>query len=368
MKRIFFLSIILLILSSCGKFVSEAENATMDYAKGFSITDCGSYTKVVINNPWNLGAFLHTYILVNRDSVMPQDLPNGTVIKVPLRNVLVYSDVHARAIKELGCIESVTGVCDAKYFKTPEIRNGLYTGHIMNCGSTMAPAVEKIVSIKPEAVLLSPFENAGYGALERMNIPIVELADYMESTPLGRAEWIKVLGLLFGKENLADSIFVQTQKSYTTLVAKTATVKTRPKVISEYVINGVWYVPGGKSYKAALYKDAGASYPWADDTSTGSLALDFPQVLNAAKDADYWFVTTFGCDLNNKNFLDLYPGNNQFVSYQKGNVYYANSEESTVFEETPFHPDLLLKEYVRIFHPELLPDYELKYYQQIAEK
>lgn len=355
-------------MCSCGKSVTETEIATMDYAQGFSVTDCGSYTKLVVNNPWKPGAALHTYILINRDSVIPQDLPSGTVVKVPLRNVLVYSDVHARVIKELGCIESVTGVCDAKYFKTPEIWEGLHSGHIMNCGSTMAPAVEKIISIKPEAVLLSPFENAGYGALERMNIPIVELADYMESTPLGRAEWIKVMGLLFGKETVADSIFAQTQKSYTDLVAKTAKVKTHPKVISEYVINGVWYVPGGKSYKAALYKDAGAIYPWVDDASTGSLALDFPQVLNKAKDADFWFVTTFGTDLNNKNFLDLYPGNNQFNAYQKGNIFYANSEVSSVFEETPFHPELLLSEYVKIFHPELLPDYELRYYQKMAEK
>lgn len=124
-------------------------------------------------------------------------------------------------------------------------------------------------------------------------------------------------------------------------------------------------MPGGKSYKAILYKDAGALYPWSDDNSSGSLALDFPQVLNVAGDADFWLVSIIGTDLTKNSFLNLFSHNDEFEAFKKGNVFFANTSTSKLYEETPFHPNLLLKEYIKIFHPELLPNYDLKYYKKI---
>lgn len=365
MRTSFFYIIIALLFVSCAKHKTDETASTMDYAQGLTITRMDKYTRVDVADPWNAGKLLQTYLLVPRDSTLPDNLPQGVVVRTPLRRALVYSDVHARAIRDLGKISSVGSVCDAEYFKTPEIVDGLRTGRIVDCGSTMSPTVERIAGCSPDAVLLSPFQNAGYGALDNLGIPIIALADYMESTPLGRAEWIKFVGLLFDRETAADSIFDSVAARYTALREQLAKTKQRPKVLTEYVISGVWYVPGGKSYKATLLADAGANYPWSDDNTTGSLSLDFARVLDRAADADYWLVTTIGDELTLDSFLGLYPHNDRFEAFRKRNVYYANTLVSTVFEETPFHPDLLLQEYAKIFHPEMFPDYQLRYFRRI---
>ena len=192
-----------------------------------------------------------------------------------------------------------------------------------------------------------------------------KMADYMENTPLGRAEWIRFIGLLFDKEMQADSIFSEVEKKYLSLKDLAGSVSVRPTVISETMTSGVWYLPGGASYKAAMYADAAADYPWADDKSSGSLALDFPQVLDKAENADIWLVTSYGKELTARDFLDIYVHNDRFAAYKNKGVYFVNSAEAEMFEETPFHPDLLLKEYIKLFHPELLPDYELRYYKPL---
>lgn len=368
MKNLVLVSLIIASLCfSCSKSINNKEEGLQDfkYMNGLTIYHHENYTEVKVKNPWVEGKVLHSYILVHRDSVLPDNLPNGTLVRVPLKNILVYSGVHAEAIGELGHISSVQAVCDAPFFKNDVIVEGLKSGKVVDCGSTMAPVAEKIISKSPEAIILSPFQNAGYGILENLGTPIIEMADYMETTPLGRAEWIKFLGLLFDCEEKADSIFDSVVNEYESLKSYADTVGTRPKVISEYVMSGVWYVPGGKSYKAILYKDAGALYPWSDDNSSGSLALDFPQVLNVAGDADFWLVSIIGTDLTKNSFLNLFSHNDEFEAFKKGNVFFANTSTSKLYEETPFHPNLLLKEYIKIFHPELLPNYDLKYYKKI---
>ena len=189
----------------------------------------------------------------------------------------------------------------------------------------------------------------------------------METNPLGRAEWMKFFGMLFDREAVADSIFSSVADNYNRLAATVKNVPHRPTVISETVTSGVWYVPGGASYKATLYADAGADYPWADDTSAGSLQLDFAQVLDKAQNADFWLLTTYGYELTRRAMLDIYPHNDQFAAFGKGSVYYFNSAVVPLFEETAFHPDLLLKEYIGIFHPDKVPGYELSYFKRMGE-
>ncbi len=332
MKKLLTLLFIAVIVCGCTK--ERKHEAAL-----LNIEDADGYTLVTIADPWHSGKTLHSYVLVDRVKPVPDNLPEGTIIKVPLTKALVYSDVYARPIKELGCTDAVCAVLDAQYFKTPEIVAGLKSGKVADCGSSMSPSTERIVSAAPEAMFMSPMENSGYGALSNMGIPIIEMVDYMEASPLERAQWIEFIGRLFGKQQEAEAIYDKVKSEYTALKSQAAEAKSRPTVISEYVINGVWYVPGGKSYKAALYADAAASYPWADDKSSGSLSLDFPRVLDKAQNADFWLVT----------------------------VYYVDSATSGLFEETPLHPERLLREYVKLFHPELLPDYKLTYYKPMGK-
>ena len=356
-------------LCACGghKDGSKIAGNIVSTAEEITIVKHDGYTTVEVKNPWKTGGLLQTYVLVSREKPLPKNLPEGTVVKVPLQKVLVYSSVHASVIKELGEFSTIKGVCDAQYFNMPEVSAGLKLGKIVDAGNSLQPTMEKIVSMAPDAIILSPFQNAGYGTLTNLGIPIIESADYMESTPLGRAEWVKFFGLLYGKEAEADSIFKSVESRYNALKTEASKVKRRPTVLSEMVLSGVWNVPGGNSYMAHCFADAGAAYPWAGDKSTGSLSLDFSQVLDKAQNADFWIIKSFNIKTY-KNLASQYPLNSQFVAFKHKQVYCCNTVGTTLFEDFPFHPDVLLHEFIVIFHPELDNGYKLKYFQPLADE
>ncbi|MDO5772182.1 MAG: ABC transporter substrate-binding protein [Bacteroidales bacterium] len=386
-----------LMLVACGR--SDASDATtgMAEARGVTITRCDGYTIVEVANPWRKGEVLHTYIFVPRyadtarnsketgeasgstrhdddgsaslkgreELPLPEGLPEGTVVRVPIERAVVYSSVHAGVMKELGAFSAVRGVCDAQYYTMPEVQSGLDDGSIADCGNSLSPTIERLVALKPDAIILSPFQNAGYGVLTNLGVPIIECADYMEHTPLGRAEWIKLFGELLCCREKADSIFQATADEYSALTALTATVEHRPKVISEMITSGVWFVPGGDSYMAHLFTDAGASYPWSDNNNSGSLSLDFSQVLARAQDADFWLIKP-DRHLSYSDFEAINPLNVKFKAFGCRGVYQCVTSETSLFTDFPFHPQVLLRDFVKIFHPELLPDYQLRYYQPLS--
>ncbi len=353
--------------SSPREVLGEINDTLTHDAELLVLVDCGSYTTVAIENPWRRGELLQNYVLVSRDSALPENLPEGVLVRVPLTSSLVYSSVHAGVIKELGALDAVTGVADAKYFKIPEIVAGLQSGKIMDVGEAISPSVEKIVDLDAQAILTSPFQNAGHGAIEKTGVPIIECADYMETTPLGRAEWVKLIGELYGCRDKAAELYEKVKINYLRLKAMSENTDTRPKVISETVTGGVWFLPGGKSYMACLFADAAGAYPWSDDVSAGSLQLDFSAVYDKAYDADIWLVKTYGSDLTLSELKSAYPLNDKIKAFNCGGVYASNTEKSSFYEEFPFHPDMLLREYINIFHPGLLTgdEAELRYYKQI---
>ncbi len=365
-------TLILLGGFGCGRNNNKSVNAeitgdTLTHESSLlSIVDCGEYTVADVVNPWDTATLLQRYVLIPRGkNVNKQSLPHGTVVEVPLSSSLVYSSVHSSVIKEIGSIDAVTGVCDAGYYKIPEIVAGIASGTIVDAGSSMSPSVEKIVSLDPDAILTSPFQNAGHGAIGQLGIPIVECADYMETTPLGRAEWIKLFGELYGCRAVADSIYRSVAGRYEELKQSVESIESSPMVISEMVLDGVWYMPGGHSYMARLFKDAGTSYPWNDDTSTGSLQLDFATVYERAHDADFWLIKTFGNDLTLKELQSSYPLHARMSAFGNGGVYACNTSSTTFFEDFPFHPDILLREYINIFHPGTITDSTLIYFKQV---
>lgn len=330
-----------------------------------TLTDFKEYMVADVADPWNSGKRLARYILVDRGS-HPDSLPEGTVVEVPLESSLVYSSVHAGAIDEFGAIERVTAVCDAPYFKMPSIIERLADGRVTDAGASSSPSIETIIGEHPAAILASPYQNAGFGPVEKLGIPVIACADYMEPTPLGRAEWIKLLGALYGNNAKADSIYNQVAANYTMLADSVENVRiVMPSVISERVTDGVWFVPGGRSYQARLFDDAGARYPWSSDTTAGSLQLDFPTVFDKAHNADIWLIRTYGHDLTLDELKSDYEPNSRIKAFSNGGVYSCNTAESMIFEESPFHPDLLLREYINIFYPGYLHDSSLRYYKKV---
>ena len=196
--RILFGLILALSLLSCGGSSDQqggGDKMPFKYASLISITEYDGYTVATIGNPWEDGKALHTYVLVPRNKQLPFHLPKGTVIRTPLKRAVVFTTVHCSLLMDLGCRDKIAGVADLKYIKIPWIQKQVKQGRISDCGDGMSPVIEKIIDLHPDAILLSPFENSGgYGKLEDLDIPLVECAEYMEVSPLARAEWMRFYG------------------------------------------------------------------------------------------------------------------------------------------------------------------------------
>lgn len=376
MKQISFylmLAMMVLLLSACGgaggtaSTSAEGDTIALRYSSNLSLIDYGTYTLAQLRNPWDTAKVLHTYILVDKDEAVPEALPEGTLVRTPLSKAVIYSSVHCSLLKDFGALGSIGGVCDLKYIRLPEIEEGCRNGSIVDVGDGMNPDIEKIIDLHPDAVLLSPFENSGgYGRVEKLNVPIIECADYMETSSLGRAEWMRFYGMLFGKRQQADSLFAAVERNYNELKELAKPISYAPSVMCDLKTSSTWYTPGGKSTIARIYADAGASYIFGEDTHSGSLPFPFEVIFERGQQANYWLIrynqpTDKTYDELEKEFAP-YAG---FRAFKERNIYGCNTARVPFYEEAPFHPDWLLKDLIKIFHPSLLDGYELRYYKKL---
>ncbi len=332
-----------------GKAGTDNDNNVMQYAKMLRMYDHDGYTLAEILSPQDSTKVTSRFILLPEGAEKPAANNATQVITVPLKSAIVYSSVHAAAMNELGQSGCIKGVADASYFKLPFVLNGIDNGTITDIGSSTSPSTEKIIDLNLQAIIVNQYEGADLKGIDRLGIPVIQMAENLENTPLGRAEWIKFIGALTGERAKADSIFAAVEKHYTDLRGQAAVSSNRPKVLTENMYQGVWYVPGGASYKARMIADAGGIYPWADDKSAGSLNLSFEQVLDRAQDADYWLLQVFGEELSRTALLKMDSRYASFQAVDKGGVYYCDTQATFIFEETPFHPDRLLEDYIAIF-------------------
>ena len=369
-----YLSLIGVFLTSChsGRPSGESGTAKTDsvqYASGFRIEPREGYTCVEIANPWNAGKVLHRYVLVPSDRELPTGLPEGTLLRTPLRRVVVYTSIHCSLIDFLGVSDRVAGVCGSRYIELDFVKKGLGEGRIVDLGESIQPDMEQMIEIAPDAVFTSPIDDqSGYGKLEKIGVPIVECVDYMETHPLGRSEWVKFFGLLFGREQEADSLFRVTADAYQEAKKLVDSVKRRPTLLAEMKIGSAWYVPGGGSYMAAIYRDAGADYLWSDTPDTGSVPLSFEHVLERAAGADFWVMKyNRPQDLTYAGLKAEYAGYALFDAFRNRSVFACNTNHNTYYEDLTIHPDYILKDLVRVFHPELLPDYTPRYFVPMGD-
>ncbi len=369
-RRLLTLLVAVAFLASCkGSHASssaegEGEVLPMKYAENLTIHEFPDFTEVTVRNPWDTLKTLQKYILVERDSAMPAGLPEGTIIKVPVTNALVYSTVHNSLITELGAIDAIGGICNSKYENGKELQARLASGRIVDCGVSLSPDLEKIIKLKPQVIMLSPFENNDkYAKVGELGIPIIECADYMETSPLGRAEWVRFYGMLFGKQDVADKMFAETESNYLKLKQIANGLAIKPKVIIDQRYGQVWNVPGGVSTMGRLIEDAGGINPFASYKQSGSVPLAPEKVLAEAHDADVWFVRyNQEKDKSLRELGNDAPVNSQFKAFKDGRVYGCNTRYVNFYEETPFHPDRILEDMVHIMHPELSSSAPVRYY------
>ena len=230
----------------------------------------------------------------------------------------------------------------------------------------MSPDIERIIDLKADAILLSPFENSGgYGRLEEIGIPIIECADYMETSALGRAEWMKFYGLLYGCEQKADSLFAEVEKAYHQLMKQAKQSTIHRSIVTERMTGSTWYIAGGKSSVGRLIADAKGIYAWASDTHSGSLALPFEAVLDKAGDADVWIFNDSGTTpMTYQRLSAEFHGYTSMKAFQRKQVYVVNSMTVPYFEQVSFRPDWLLRDYTILLHPDLKLG-NLKYFKPL---
>ena len=400
-KNIIFGALVVLLVVACqgGKTASGEGGDTlqMKYAELLTIVkhNDGAYTEAIIENPWKKGTTLHKYILVPkgkegdetvarlkddiRENATLQMGSHCDIVRTPLESNVVFTAPHCQLMYELGCKNAITGVCDKDYINIPDIKERVKLSDgkasasdtdkvIIDCGSSMQPDMERIIALKPEGLLISPFENSGgYGKLDKLNIPIIETADYMETSPLGRAEWMKFYGLLFKSEERSDSLFSSIEKEYLALKAEAAKLPQGLSILTERKMGNVWYVPGGKSTMGILLKDANAKYIFADDTHSGSLAYGPERILSKGTQVDVWAFKYFGGKaLSKSDLLAEYEGYKVLKAFNSNSIYQVDTSTQPYFELTSFHPEILLREFIILAHPKATQFGKLRFYQHLS--
>ena len=356
-----------ILLASCGyrqptTFHTDADTLNLRHAQYLTLIEYPNHTEVQIRSPWNEGRLLQSFT-IDKDT-------DRSGSSTSYDNIAIFTTTHANLFEELNCIEAIAGICETEYISNPRLRQALSEGSIRDLGSAMTPDRERIIALNPDLILLSPYENAAtYGNLEPLGIPIVQCADYMETSALGRAEWMRLYGRLVGKAHEADSLFSIIEAEYYALRALTdsLTQEQRPTTLFDTKNGSAWYVPGGHSTMAQLVHDAGGRYIFADNTKSGSVPLAFETVLIRGEQADVWLIR-YNNSYTRMTLHDLgevYHPYTLFKAYKQASVYGCNSAELIFYEETPFHPERLLRDYIGILHPELLPSHTMRYFHKL---
>ena len=410
--RLFITAALTLMIAACTSTLPEG--GEMRYARWLTMGD----STATVLNPWRPGEVLHSYPLPQAGEAYSR--------------AVSATSLHAYLAYRLGALDHLAGVMDADYIVAPELKAAIATkapastesatkapastesatkapastesvpkapastesvppfpavdggATLADMGSSQSPNLERIKAAGADLIFASPFENAGYGQLETLGIPIVECADYMEATPLGRAEWMRFYGRLLGRAEKADSLFAAEEEAYATLCSLRRVAEPQPQIAPQAsphlptLLLGkrsgqAWYVPGGQSYLGTLLHDADAHYVFADEASTGSVPLDFEAVYSRAKDADLWLITYAAPPAEDGTFVPLtyaalaaederYA---QFRAFREHHIWACNTLEVPYYDALPWTPAALLRDVILIAHPERFPGEKPHYFRPL---
>lgn len=363
----------LLFLSSCKK--SETTSVTVSdnqikYASGLSIQKYDGFSVMTIRNPWPNASSSFTYVLKEKNGVIPDSLHSYDVINVPIQTIVVTSTTHIPSLEMLGKEKSLIGFPSLQYVTSSKVRALIDQKKVREVGNVQSLNTEVIIDLSPDVVIGFGIDNNNPALenLKKSGLKVILNGDWNEKSPLGKAEWIKFFGALYGLENEADEAFSKIERDYKSALALLQNVSEKPSVMSGAIYENRWYLPQGESWGAELISEAGGNYLWKDTKGTGSLSLPFEKVLDVAVDADIWIgPAQFG---SLQEMTDAHPHYGQFKSFKQGKVYsYSIKKGKTggviYYELAPNRPDLVLKDLIKILHPQLLPNYELYFFEQL---
>lgn len=373
MKKLSFVLILFLLLACKedkginGKLpASTVKKVALKHAKGFTITENDNYKVLEINNPWPKADKKLKYVLIDKENASKtsfmKDAYDGIIIN-PIKKIVVTSTTHIPALKLLGVEETLVGFPGTDYISSEKIRAQIDNGSTRELGKNEGLNTEVLLELNPDLVVGFGIDggNRSLETIKKSGIPVIFNGDWVESSPLAKAEWIKFFGVLFNKEKEADSIFNRIEKNYLEAKTLAKNVKNKPTILSGAMHSDIWYLPNGKSTEAQFLNDANVNYLWSNTEGTGSLKLNFESVFVKAQNADIWLSPS-----NYSSFEALKNGNENhasFKAFKNKNVYtFSNTKGATggvlYYELGMSRPDLVLKDLIKICHPELLKNYK----------
>jgi iron complex transport system substrate-binding protein len=375
MQKIFILVLFIFSCSSCDFKtkdikVEDAIPSNISYAKGFSIEKKSDMTLIHINNPWPGADKSYTYALVSDASNIKNGNGIDAVVEVPIKNIVVTSTTHIPSLEMLGVPETLVGFPNLDYISSNTTRNWIDKGHVKELGKNEAINTEVLIDLSPDVVVGFAVDgnNTSFSTIEKTGIPVLYNADWTETHPLGKAEWIKFFGALYGKENEANRIFSQIEADYNSAKKIASEASSSPTVLSGAMYKDIWYLPQGDSWAAQFIADANGNYLWNESEGTGSIAANIETVLEKGQHAQFWIGP--GQFTSLQQMQDYHSAYGEFNAFKAGNVFsFTNKKGATggvlYYELAPNRPDLVLKDMIKILHPELLPDYELYFFSTL---
>ncbi len=345
-------------------FADNKENIKSEvrFAKGFDIYRLNGITKIVVYSSINKSEGLHTFYIVDKKNAR-NHTRSGNIFSSTPEKAAVFSATQLAAFEKLGLQEKVVGVSEAAYIKNPYFRKRIDDGKVVELAGSGNFFTERTMTVHPPVIFYTTYSVNDMHAMEITGIPLVPFNDYMETSPLGRAEWIKFTAAFFNKAETADSIFNAIVNQYEDYKRLADSVKDHPTVFTDKYFNGQWYVAGGRSYTAAFFADAGADYIWKEDTHTASFPLEYEVVYQKAHDADFWrIILSYGEQPSYKALADENELYRHFKAFKEHRIIYCVPEKSFYFENSPLEPQIVLADLIKIFHPALLPHHQPKYF------
>ena len=364
---------IFLIYISC-KQQTEVENNkiqnNIEYASGLEIHPYKDFTVMKITKPWPNATKTYTYVCGKSAKNVPDSLTQYTFIQTPVKNLVVSSTTHISSIVALNQTDKLIGFPNLDYISSPIVRERITLGKVIELSDNESLNFEKTVDLAPQLIvgLSMDSETAKFNQFEKAGIPVLYNADWVETTPLGKAEWVKFFGVLFDKQEQAETYFKNIVSQYNNAKDLVAKIKTKPTVLSGAIFQDVWYLPQGDSWMATFINDAGGDYLWKNSKGTGSLSLSFEAVLEKAINADVWIgpgeFTTFNQMISaNKHY-------SKFTAFQNKKIYSYSMKKGAkggiiFYEDAPNRPDLVLKDLIFILHPQTFPNYKPTFIEPI---
>ena len=365
---------LVMFLQSCKKETksetSIASGTTVRYSKGFSIKNYNGFSVITVKNPWPKATKTYRYILKEKNGIVPDSLKQNLIIAVPIKTIVVTSTTHIPSLEMLNEVNSLVGFPHCDYISSDKVRSRIEGGKVKELGNNHDLNTEVLLDLQPNVIIGYGIDNKNptLDNLQKSGLKVMLNGDWNEETVLGKAEWIKFFGALYGKQKQATALFKKIENEYLKTIEIAKLAKTNPTILAGDMFEDRWYLPKGTSWGSLLLKQAKGNYLWQNTSGTGSLSLTFETVFEKAKSADVWI--TSGQFSSLKEMTDSNPHYTKFDAFKNKNVYSFSGKKGKTggilyYELAPNRPDLVLKDLVKILHPELLPSYKPFFFEKL---